>query len=293
MVSRRHVTTRKHGGGRRPLTGFRFPQPGVANYVKALADWQSAQNALSSAQAVKKLSAVENFEKNLATTSQLRTAISAANTAKALGGLRCALGVLGGVAFLASIAAAFLPSQPDPAIMASLQTIQVVTNETLARVKDVQVSLAAVSQELGRLETQIEGLSCASVTDKVKVHVKNIKSFWQQYYGDPDASSVQPTKGSLVGQIVGALGPNPRFPAISVDPTLQALVDKWADQVVDPAVGIMPNVIGIYENLDNQGGTGLIQRCGQYYADMVKMAGPLPFDDRLYYQPLMQLVAVS
>jgi len=249
--------------------------------------WQTAAEGLKKLDAVKYGKVVDLTE-----TRKLEKALSAATAAKVLGGLRCVLGVLGGVVFVAGLVSAFLPAQPDPTIMKSLNTIQVVTNETLSRVKELQVSMSAVSQELTRLELKIEELSCSSASDVLKTYVKNIKSFWQPYYGDPDTPGAQPTRGSYAGQFVAQVGSSAPFPAIAVNPVLRALVDKWADDVINPATGMMNNIIGIYEGLDSQGGAGLIRRCGQYYADTVKSSGPLPFDDRQYYQQLMELVAV-
>jgi hypothetical protein len=271
--------------------------PGVANYKAAVSSWKAAQNALDVARVSRwgEPSELEKSTIRISTNIQLRTARSAATAAKWLGGVRCFLGIVGGIAFVASVASAFLPSQPDPQIIESLNIIQTVTNETLARVKDVQVSLAAVSSELNRIETLIASLSCDVATDLIKGDVANIKSFWTLYYGDPDPndpSAMQPTRSSYAGQVLNALALNPQFP-YTINAALLRRVDEWADQVVNAGTGIEPHILNIYQGLGSEGGTGVIQRCGSKFADAIKNASPLPFDDRAYYQPLMQLVAVS
>lgn len=262
-----------------------------------MSSWKAAQNALDVAR-VSRWSEPSQLEKDIIRIDanfQLRAARSAATAAKWLGGVRCFLGIVGGIAFVASVASAFLPSQPDPQIIESLNIIQAVTNETLARVKDVQVSLAAVSSELNRIETLIASLSCDVATDLIKGDVANIKSFWTLYYGDPDPndpSAMQPTRSSYAGQVLNALALNPQFP-YTINAALLRRVDEWADQVVNAGTGIEPHILNIYQGLGSEGGTGVIQRCGSKFADAIKNASPLPFDDRAYYQPLMQLVAVS
>ena len=134
------------GGPSANLSFLLFYRPGYSNWVSAANNWQTAAEGLKALDAVKYGHVVE-----LSNTQKLEKALSAATAAKVLGGVRCVLGVLGGAVFVAGLISAFLPAQPDPQIMASLNTIQVVTNETLSRVKELQVSLGAVSAELKQL----------------------------------------------------------------------------------------------------------------------------------------------
>ena len=218
---------------------------------------------------------------------------SAANWGKTLGALRGVLGILGGAFFVINIFAAFLPAQPDPQIMVSLNTIQVVTNETLARVKDIQKSLTAVSAQLDGLKGLIEDLDCNAATDRAMAAVDAIEGYWIKYYGDW-RTGVQPSKGSLSGQVLDAAAAGlSTFPAASLDPSLMDDVAKWAEGVVD-AAGVLTSINSIFNSLaEAQGGKTLLQRCGRKIADQVRASNPLPFDDRLYYQELMQLTAVS
>jgi len=198
--------------------------------------------------------------------------------------------MLGGAVFLLNIAVAFLPTQPDPQIMASLNTIQVVTNETLSRVKDIQKSLTAVSTQLEGLKILIQDLNCNTATDRAMTAVDAIEGFWIKYYGK--SGQVQPSNGSFVGQMLEAVTAGlSTFPAVSLDPSLVGDVDKWAEGVVD-AAGVLTSINSIYNTLaEAKGGATLLQRCGGKIAEQVRASNPLPFDDRLYYQELMQLTA--
>jgi hypothetical protein len=268
------------------------PSLGVANVLQASSAWA---NAAFDAEKIliRELNLLQDKEAKLdqliSESRKFEQAFKAANAAKLLGGVRCFLGILGGIAFVSNIVFAFLPSQPDPQIMASLKTIQVVTNETLARVKDVQKSLAAVSRQLDGIRLEIISSKCDSATDSAMNHVDQLQGLWLEYYGDWEKSDL-PSRGSLAGQMNASVA-NAAFPSISLDPSLVSNINDWATRVKGHA---LTEINAIYNSLaGSQGAGSLITGCSAKYAAAVAEAGPLPFDDRLYYMDILQLVAVS
>jgi len=59
--------------------------------------------------------------------------------------------------------------------MASLETIQIVTNETLARVKEVQASLVSMSKQLDPIYDAVIKTDCHGATDTANAAVATLR----------------------------------------------------------------------------------------------------------------------
>ena len=207
----------------------------------------------------------------------------------ALGGVRGLLGIVGGAVFIAGLAGLFLPSQPDPAIMKSLGTIQVVTNETLARVKEIQQTLGVIQQTLADISGDIAKSTCTLALTTTDASVTALRSMYRSYYGPLDAESTDPTPG-FVDQLAVYLAARKQ-----ADPTLVADIDKWVDAVLRPDTGALYHIDYIFGRISGRTFTeeSVLQQCRKFFLDKVAESGPMPIDDRMLYADMAKIVTVS
>ena len=207
----------------------------------------------------------------------------------ALGGVRGLLGIVGGAVFIAGLAGLFLPSQPDPAIMKSLGTIQVVTNETLARVKEIQQTLGVIQQTLADISGDIAKSTCTLALTTTDASVTALRSLYRLYYGPLDSESTDPTPG-FVDQLAVYLAARKQ-----ADPTLVADIDKWVDAVLRPDTGALYHIDYIFGRISGRTFTeeSVLQQCRKFFLDKVAESGPMPIDDRMLYADMAKIVTVS
>ena len=207
----------------------------------------------------------------------------------ALGGVRGLLGIVGGAVFIAGLAGLFLPSQPDPAIMKSLGTIQVVTNETLARVKEIQQTLGVIQQTLADISGDIAKSTCTLALTTTDASVTALRSLYRSYYGPLDAESTDQTPG-FVDQLAVYLAARKQ-----ADPTLVADIDKWVDAVLRTDTGALYHIDYIFGRISGRTFTeeSVLQQCRKFFLDKVAESGPMPIDDRMLYADMAKIVTVS
>ncbi len=207
----------------------------------------------------------------------------------ALGGVRGLLGIVGGAVFIAGLATAFLPPQPDPAIMKSLGTIQVVTNETLARVKEIQQTLGVIQQTLADISSDIAKSTCTLALTTTDASVTALRSLYRSYYGPLDAESTDQTPG-FVDQLAVYLAARKQ-----ADRTLVADIDKWVDAVLRTDTGALYHIDYIFGRISGRTFTeeSVLQQCRKFFLDNVAESGPMPIDDRMLYADMAKIVTVS
>ena len=246
---------------------------GAANFANGYKDWKGIGSTVRAAGILE-----ESISKKWA-----------AGLTKALGAVRGLLGVVGGAIFVAGLISAFLPSQPDPVIKASLDTIQVVTNETLARVKDIQTTLGVIQQTLDDIRRDISQSTCTLALTTTDASVTALRSLYGLYYGPLDSKSRGRPAG-YVGDLAEYLAAGKQ-----ADPTLVADVDKWVEAVLDPEKGVAYHIDFIYGRISGRtiSEESVLRQCRKYFVDKVADSGPMPIDDRMLYADITKIVAVS
>ena len=205
-----------------------------------------------------------------------------------MGVARVALGVVGGIIFLAQVANLFLPTQPDPIIMASLNTITQITNETLTRVKEIQTKLDGISQSLNEISGQISTLSCFSKADQLIEPINDLTMLYRDYYGPLEKTD--PQIRGYFDELSGY--------ALSQSQPPQSLIheiDAWSANVRDSTSGVMASLSNIYSTMvgDLIAEDSFFTRCGPHYLNNVAVSKPMPIDDTVLYSGISEVVAVS
>ena len=210
----------------------------------------------------------------------------AAGLTQALGAARGLLAVVGSALFVLSLVGAFLPAQPDPIIMGSLNTIQVVTNETLTRVKEIQTTLGVIEQTLDSIRKDIAKSSCTLALTTIDASVTELRRLYRLYYGPLD----------FKGEDQGYVGDLAEYLAVGKqpDPTLKADVEKWVDDVLKPSTGVTFHIDYIYGRISGRVGLeeSVLRQCRNFFVNKVADSGPMPIDDRVLYADMTKVVTV-
>jgi len=252
---------------------------GAANIAGGLKEWKSIGESVYFRQ-------VYGIEvKNIASDASKKWA---AGLTTSLGAVRGILGIVGGALFIAGLVGAFLPAEPDPKIMASLNTIQVVTNETLSRVKEIQTTLVVIQGLLEDIRSDIAQSSCTQALTTIDDSVTQLRSLYGFYYGPLDSKSTK-TAG-YVGQLAEYLVARKQ-----PDATLVADIEKWVDAVLEPKTGAAYHIDFIYGRISGRitPEESVLRQCRKYFVDKVANSGPVPIDDRMLYADITKIVAVS
>ena len=258
---------------------------GAANIAGGLKEWQSIGMLIGPA----------NF--NQGSLNKVASDASkkwAAGLTTSLGAVRGILGIVGGALFIAGLVGLFLPAEqeapaePDPKIMASLNTIQVVTNETLSRVKEIQTTLVVIQGLLEDIRSDIAQSSCTQALTTIDDSVTQLRSLYGFYYGPLDSKSTK-TAG-YVGQLAEYLVARKQ-----PDATLVADIEKWVDAVLEPKTGAAYHIDFIYGRISGRitPEESVLRQCRKYFVDKVANSGPVPIDDRMLYADITKIVAVS
>jgi hypothetical protein len=248
---------------------------GSANYAAGLKEWNSIGiRVVNGLDVTNTASDVQKF--------------AAASKLQRLGRLRQGLAWVGGAVFFFAVFAAFLPAEPDPKIMASLNTIQVVTNETLSRVKEIQTTLVVIQQVLEDIRSDIAQSSCTQALTTIDDSVTQLRSLYGLYYGPLDFKSKK--MAGFVGQLAEYLVARKQ-----PDVTLMADVEKWVDAVLEPKTGAAYHIDFIYGRISGRitPEESVLRQCRKYFVDKVANSGPVPIDDRMLYADITKIVAVS
>jgi len=167
--------------------------------------------------------------------------------------------------------------------MASLKTIQIVTNETLSRVKDVQATLGRMTKELDNLENLINKFSCDTALDGALMYVGKIRTSWDTYI-------------DLSEQLTTAVSCDPdRALLDNCDPDRELLdrIEKWVDGVIQPGTSPVETaiiIIGAKIADEDNPQSGLLTRCGALSQSNYEKGRPLPYDDRALYRDLSKII---
>jgi hypothetical protein len=245
---------------------------GSANIANAIKDWKGIGNDGNAAQRV-----ASDLTKKWA-----------AGLNGFMGVARVALGLVGGIIFLSQVAAIFLPPQPDPIIMASLNTITHITNETLTRVKEIQKKLDGISQSLNEISGQISTLSCVSKADQLIKPINDLTGLYREYYGPLEKPDPQ-IRGYFDELIDYALSQS------QPPQSLIHEIDVWSAKVRDSTSGVMASLNNIYSTMvgDLIAENSFFTRCGPHYLNKVAVSKPMPIDDTILYNGISEVVAVS
>lgn len=220
---------------------------------------------------------------------------SASKIVQVLSGVRGLLGLMGATSFFLKTLLIFFPfpASPDPAILASLNTIQVVTNETLARVIKVQSQLADIYNELEGFKSSFAQLECDLASYNLQTYVDDLSNDWLEYYGDPK-SGIQPTPDSKAGKVFYNIQDQVAvFPNITLPASIVAEVDDWvADFLKNDKTYKAMNNINSAMLLDRGGVRPMLTQCAEKFKLNFTSKNPLPFDDRMYYEPILKIMSV-
>lgn len=193
-----------------------------------------------------------------------------------LGNVRRVMAALGTLAFIGTFIAGFLiPSQPDPAIMQALGTIQTVVNQTYALLQDVKAELGIIEGTLDEIKKLISKEACATPLQILARDFATIDSLWGEY-NDTHLPLVQ--RKAVLRQ--------------ALSPGETDAVDDWAKRVVDKVEISMTTIGNVFsgskEISDDQ---TVIASCGQYFARQAADSDPFAADDRVASYQLTALTA--
>ena len=254
---------------------------GATNYANGYKEWKSIGESVDPY--FQQVYGIEVKVKNIASDASRKWA---AGLTKVLGAARGFLAVVGSTLFVLSLVGAFLPAEPDPIIMGSLKTIQVVTNDTLTRVKEIQTRLGVIEQTLNSIRNDIAKSSCTLALTTTDASVTELRRLYRLYYGPLDFKGEdQGYVGDLAYYL--AVGKQP-------DPTLKADVEKWVDDVLKPSTGVTFHIDYIYERISGLTvpEESVLRQCRNFFVNKVVDSGPMPIDDRVLYADMTKVVTV-
>lgn len=186
------------------------------------------------------------------------------------------MAVLGTAAFIGTfIASFFIESQPDPKIMAALDTIQVVVNQTYALLKDVRAELDVIEGTLAEIKDQILSLECASLLQQ---RVDNFATI-DKYFNDYNTTNLPLVQRKALAKQ-------------ALTPTEAAEIDGWASNVVDNVEKSMLAIgYALAGNDVIRPDQTVIASCGKFFAREAAKSDPFSADDRVAYFQSTSLTA--